>query len=134
MKPGEISAAEFEKLRNESASIFKFRIVTGSMAPLIPVGAAVIVDARAEINPRDIIVFWQDEKLICHVLWHENKIIQQNGQKIYVTRPLRGARRDFSILESHVLGKVLNYSLPAWRLWLMRWEDLRNLTRRRSSR
>jgi phage repressor protein C with HTH and peptisase S24 domain len=134
MKAGEISAGEFEKLRENSGPIFKFRIVTGSMSPLIPVGASVVVDGKAEIKPHDIIVFWHDEKLICHVLWHENKIIQKNGQKIYVTRPLRGSYRDFSILESQVLGRVVNYQLPRWRLWLMRWSDMGNLRRRRSSR
>lgn len=134
MKSGEVSYSDFQKLREGSGPIFKFRIVTGSMAPLIPVGAAVIVDGVAEIRPYDIIVFWQDDKLICHTCWHENKIIQRDGQKIYVTRPLRGARRDFSILQSQVLGKVVNYRLPRWRLWLMRWEDLRAVTRRRFSR
>jgi hypothetical protein len=134
MKAGEISVEEFEKLRLKIGPIFKLRIVTGSMSPLIPVGASVVVDGKAEIRPHDIIVFWHDQKLICHVLWHENKIIQKNGQKIYVTRPLHGAHRDFSILESHVLGKVLNYRLPGWRLWLMRWSDLRFFRMRRSSR
>lgn len=134
MKAGEISWEEFTKLRQDGGPVFKFRIVTGSMEPLIPVGASVIVDGQAEIKPHDIIVFWQDEKMICHVCWHENKVIQQDGQKIFVTRPLVGGRRDFSILESQILGRVLNYKLPTWRLWLMRWEDLRHLRRRRSSR
>jgi signal peptidase I len=131
MKTGELSFSEFQKLREASGPIFKFRVVTGSMEPLIPVGASVIVDGATEIKPHDIIVFWQDQKLICHVCWHENRVIRQEGQRIYVTRPLRGAFRDFSILQSQVLGKVLNFKLPVWRLWLMRLQDLNRLRRRR---
>ena len=134
MKAGELSFSEFKKLREENGPVFKFRIVTGSMAPLIPVGASVIVDGQAAIKPHDIIVFWQDEKLICHVCWQENKVIQQAGQKIFVTRALVGSQRDFSILESQILGRVLNYKLPTWRLWLLRWKDLRILRPRRSFR
>lgn len=130
MKPGEVSWADFEKLQRDSGPIYKFRIVTGSMAPLIPVGASVVVDSAADIKRHDIVVFWQDDKLICHVCWHENKVIQQCDQRIFVTRPLRGARRDFSILQNQILGKVLNYKLPRWRLWLMRWEDYRYLRKR----
>lgn len=127
MNKGEISWEEFEVLRQSQTPLYKFKIVTGSMDPLIPVGSTVIVDTTAEIKPSDIIVFWQDNKLICHIFWRKNKIISQNGQEILVTRPLFGRRMDLSITAPHVLGKVINHHLPFWRLWLIRWRDYRYL-------
>jgi len=126
---GEISFTEFEVLRDSKTPLYKFKIVTGSMDPLIPVGSSVFVDTTAAIRPTDIIVFWQENKLVCHILWSKNKIISENGQEILVTRPLYGRRRDLSILSTHVLGKVINYRLPLWRLWLIRWRDFRHLRR-----
>lgn len=127
MNKGEITWEEFEVLRQSKTPLYKFKIVTGSMDPLIPVGSNVVVDTTTEIKLSDIIVFWQDNKLICHILWRKNKIISQNGQEILVTRPLFGRRTDLSITANHVLGKVINYHLPLWRLWLIRWRDYRYL-------
>lgn len=125
MNKGEVTFEEFEALRDSKTPFHKFKIVTGSMSPLIPVGSTVFVDTTAAINPTDIIVFWQNRKLICHILWSKNKIISHDGEGILVTRPLDSGRRDLSILSSNVLGKVINYKLPLWRLWLLRWSDFR---------
>lgn len=127
MNKGKITWEEFEVLRQSKTPLYKFKIVTGSMDPLIPVGSNVVVDTTAEIKLSDIIVFWQDNKLICHILWRKNKIISQHGQVILVTRPLFGRRTDLSITANQVLGKVINYHLPLWRLWLIRWRDYRYL-------
>ncbi len=124
-----IGREEFEELRARQ-ELFKFRVVTGSMEPLIAIGSGVIVEVTADIKPHDIIVFWQDNKLICHVFWKKNEIIRSQGHEVLITRPLLGRAWDVSIQPSQVLGKVLNYKVPRWYLWRMYWADFRRFRKK----
>ncbi len=105
--------------------ILRFNVVTSSMEPLIPVGEKIIIDKTAELKQYDIIVFWQNEKLICHVLWHFNQRLKMGGSPIWVTRALKGIHWDLSIQPDHVLGKVVNHQLSFWWKLRLNWRDFR---------
>ncbi len=128
VKKGELSWEEFLRFKAAN-SVYRFIIVTGSMAPLIPVGSFVVVDAGASLKKGDIIVFWQDSKLVCHILWHENRLLLDHGEKLYATRSLKSAHFDITIRQSQILGGVLSHKLPwYWKLRLG-WHDFKRARR-----
>ena len=112
----ELSWEDFLKLKNSSVPLHKLSVVTGSMDPLIPVGAMVVVDKAASYQVHDIIVFWQNKKLIVHILWNINKSVKVRDQEVLVTRALRSRMLDLSISRENILGKVINYKLSFWHL------------------
>lgn len=124
MKVEGLSWEDFLKLKNVDDPILRFNVVTSSMEPLIEVGEKIIIDKSAELKQHDIIVFWQNEKLICHVLWHFNQRLTLGGSPIWVTRALKGVQWDLSIRPEQVLGKVVNYQLSFWWKLRLSWRDL----------
>lgn len=101
----------FLKLKKSSQVLIPFKVVTGSMEPLMPVGSKAIVDPSAPFRTHDIIVFWHNKKLIVHVLWSMNSRVLKNGHEIFVTRSLKSKRLDTSVTREQILGKVVNYKL-----------------------
>lgn len=89
--------------------LFKGQIVSGSMEPLIHIGDSIVVDVNAQDLKRyDIIVFYQDGKLICHFLWNINKIVQP---KLLQTKNLAQFGTDFPITMDDYLGRVVNFKI-----------------------
>jgi hypothetical protein len=120
-----LSWEDFLKLKKHSP-LYKFTVVTGSMAPLIPVGGEIVVDTVTTPKLGDIVVFWQEGLLICHILWHKNaRLTDARGVSVLSTRPLDSHHWDLSIRSEQMLGRVLNYQVPRWRLWLLKWRDWR---------
>ena len=96
-----------------SMPIFKGKIVSGSMEPVIKIGEEILVVVKAkDIKKFDIIVFKQNNKLICHYLWSINKMIDP---KLMQTRSLLGGK-DFPIREEDYIGKVVSHKLSVWRI------------------
>ena len=88
--------------------LFKGTVVTGSMIPVIKVGEAIKVEVKAKNLKRfDIIVFVQDQKLICHFLWQMNSKVLP---RLYQTRNMFGGR-DFPISEEDYIGKVISHKM-----------------------
>ncbi len=113
----EFSWEDFLKLKSSNEPLHKMSVVTGSMVPLIPVGATIVVDKTAEYHVNDIIVYWHSNKLIVHILWNINKSIKRNNQEILVTRSLNAISLDATISHEQVLGKVINYKLSLMNLF-----------------
>lgn len=91
-----------------SQPFFKGKIVSGSMIPVIQIGEEIVVDIKAkELKRFDIIVFVQDEKLICHYLWTMNKIVTP---LLLQTRSMGGAK-DYPIREEDYIGRVVSHRL-----------------------
>ena len=109
---------EFDKLKQDNPGYLPFVVVTGSMVPLIEVGEKIVVDTTVEPALMDIVVFWQNEKLVCHILWHKNKILSASNDEIWVTRSLKGLHSDLAITKSDVLGKVVSHKLSLY--WKVR--------------
>ncbi len=106
-----ITWEEFLKLKDSHEPFIRFNVVTGSMEPLIPVGTSIIVDPKADYKVNDIIVFWQNDKMIVHIFWHTNKSIKLKDKDILITRALNSRKLDLSITREQVLGKVVSHKL-----------------------
>lgn len=81
------------------------------MEPLIKIGDEIIVSVGEKNLKRfDIIVFYSEDRLICHYLWRMNKIVKPI---VFQTRSMSG-QFDRPLLEEYYLGKVLNFKLGWW--------------------
>ena len=99
----------FEELKK--LSLFKSKVVTDSMVPVIKVGEEVVIDVNAnDIKRFDIIVIYHDGKLICHYLWRKNKLVKPI---LLQTRNMSG-KLDYPVYETDYLGKVVNFRLSFW--------------------
>lgn len=91
--------------------LYKGKIVSNSMEPVIRVGEEVVVDVGAkDIQRFDIIVIYVEGKLICHYVWQVNRLVMP---KLIQTRNM-GGKLDFPVSEADYLGKVLNFKLNWW--------------------
>ena len=105
-----ISREQFEKLKE--LPIFKGKIISASMEPVIMTGEDVVIDVGAKDLKRfDIIVIFVDGKLVCHYLWQMNQIIKP---VLLQTRNMSG-RKDFPVYEEDYLGKVISHKISFWR-------------------
>jgi signal peptidase I len=99
-----------KKLKDEiiSRPFFRGKIITGSMIPVINIGEEITVEVKAKNLKRfDIIVFMQDDVLVCHYLWNINRFIQP---LLLQTRNISGGR-DYPIKEEDYIGKVLSHRM-----------------------
>ncbi|MBY0517938.1 MAG: S24/S26 family peptidase [Bacteriovoracaceae bacterium] len=121
---GKMTWEEFVEVK-KSQPLFKFSVITGSMVPVLQVGETVVVDVDSTIDIHDIIVFWQDGKLVCHTVWRKNRIIRDEGEEVWVTRGIASNMMDLSIKKSEILGKVISHKLPLWWKLKLRWRELK---------
>lgn len=94
--------------------MIKYKIISDSMTPLIPVGAEIEIESvkgTDHLERFDILVFKEDNKLICHYFWHINKVFDQG--KI-VTRNLKDGGRDIPFEFEKLHGRVINYKIRSW--------------------
>ena len=91
--------------------LFKGRIASDSMVPVIQVGEEIVIDVGVEdIKRFDIVVIFLDGKLICHYLWRKNKLVKPI---LLQTRNMSG-NLDYPVELKDYLGKVINYKLSLW--------------------
>lgn len=90
--------------------VLKYKIVSDSMAPLIPVGAEILIEAvkPEEIKRFDILLFEESPKLMCHYVWHVNKIFNKGE---ITTRNLSLGELDIPFEFCKVKGRVVNFKL-----------------------
>jgi signal peptidase I len=106
----EITAAQFKELKTRP--FFKGTLVSSSMEPVIKVGDNIVVEVNAQNLKRfDIIVIYQDGKLIAHFIWSINKVVKPI---LYQTRNLLG-HYDFPITEEDYLGRVVSHRITWFR-------------------
>lgn len=105
-----LTRGQFEEIK--SLPLFKGKVITDSMVPVIQVGEDIIVDVGEKSLKRfDIVVIYADGKLICHYLWNINSII---SPFVIQTRNMKGGY-DFPVKEEDYLGKVVSHRIPFWR-------------------
>ena len=98
-----------------SEPLFKGKIVSDSMEPVLKVGDLIVVDVKAAHLKRfDIIVFLTNGRLICHYLWQRNQVVRPI---LMQTRSLNGSI-DYPIGEDDYIGKVISHKLSLW--WKIR--------------
>ncbi len=101
-------------LRDRVGERVPFRVVSGSMRPLIPVGASVVVEIGADVRPGDVVLFWDGARPVCHVLWHKNRVPSATGKAVYLTCGLEGRGLDLAVEEDRLLGRVISHHLTWW--------------------
>jgi signal peptidase I len=111
------------KLRRDKR--IEVRVVTGSMEPVIQVGDELVIEEIHEpLELFDIIVYWNGSVYLCHFVWslnrHTNSHTNSKGEHWVVTRSLASSREDFPVLESDILGRVVDREIPFLRkLWIV---------------
>lgn len=104
-----ISREQFEAIKQ--LPLFKSKVVSDSMVPVIQIGEEVIIDVgNMDIKRFDIIVIYQNEKLVCHYLWQMNRYLKPI---LLQTRNMSG-RLDFPVKVEDYLGKVMSHRLSFW--------------------
>ena len=88
----------------------KYRVVSGSMEPLIQIGAELILERVKieDIRKFDILVFKETPVYMCHYVWHVNKTF---GKGDIITRDLKNGHFDDAFGFDKVLGRVVNYKI-----------------------
>ena len=102
----------------DSKGLLELQVISGSMEPVIMTNEKIIA-VRLEkhsttLKPFDIIVFWDGNRLICHYIWHINRLIRSNGVQVYVTRPYAGKGEDLPLTEAQVLGLVTSHRISSF--------------------
>lgn len=104
--------------------MLKYKIVSDSMSPLIPIGAEIeirkLVDGE-QLKKFDIILFKQDMRLVCHYFWHENKIFDKG---MINTRCIKNLDEDHPFARTQVIGVVTNFKIGNWLKFKMIIRDL----------
>lgn len=110
-----VSKEEFEKLKSDQKNFLKVKVLTPSMHPLIRVNDQVLIErvTTKEIKPYDILVFWQNNKLICHFF------IKKQGDQ-YICRGLNNKEYDEPIAQSEIFGIVIKPTVGSIRKFLLR--------------
>lgn len=104
-----ITREQFEEMKK--LPMFKSKVISNSMEPIIKIGDDVVIDVgNQNISRFDIIVFFHDGKLICHYLWQMNRIVKPI---LLQTRNMSG-KLDYPVTLDDYLGKVMNYKLSFW--------------------
>ena len=104
---------ELLKMALRKKGSVEIRLVSNSMAPLLPTGTT----ARLEpcdferVSRYDMIVFWYHGKLMCHCVWDFGSFPAANGEKTLITRGLANGESDDPVHESWILGKVVSHKV-----------------------
>lgn len=110
-----------------AGDLVPLEVITGSMEPLIPVGTKIVVDPGAVPARWDVVVYWDGARLICHVLWHCNRLVQSDGVATILAAPLEGRGVDLVVSVDKILGVAVGRRLTwPWRLRML-WARRRAL-------
>ncbi len=105
-----LSREEFEKLKE--LPFFRGKIISDSMEPVLNIGDMITVEVgRKELERFDLIVFYSQDKLICHYLWAMNRLVEPI---LLQTRSTKYGLRDYPIGFEDYLGKVVSHRLNTW--------------------
>ncbi|MBC77071.1 MAG: hypothetical protein CME64_13740 [Halobacteriovoraceae bacterium] len=115
-----ITKEEFNKIKSNFKKPRQVKILTGSMDPFIKAGDRVTIRPfnSEDLKEFDTIVFWQDDKLICHFLYKKEV---RSDSLVYHTKGLNSKELDSPVNEEQILGVVTAPTLPSWKKFLMRF-------------
>jgi signal peptidase I len=94
-----------------------FRIVSGSMVPVIAIGDLIEVERLPPGGVRalktfDIVLIEQKERLVCHYLAWVNETEDKDGSILCVTRGINSRTEDLPVPDSSLLGKIVSHRIP----------------------
>lgn len=115
-----VDESQFARLKNQLEKFGRRQVVlvSNSMSPILPTGSlAEIAPCRInELSRFEMIVFIDEKKLICHMVWNTNEFNSPGGERQIVTRGLLGGGFDLPVAESRILGKVISHRIAPWKL------------------
>lgn len=101
------------------AGELEITVVGKSMTPLYEANGQLVrikpITNLSELKRFDILIFWQNNKLIAHYYWKQNSYFVENvNDPDLVTRPLNPIKSfDHPIRFKHILG-VVPEKMPLW--------------------
>lgn len=110
--------------REETLSL---RVATGSMLPVLRIGQIITVKKvkLSELKKFDTLVFWQNEKIMCHFLWSMQKEAKSEELKL-ITKSIENPHEiDLPLKECLLLGRV-DVTIPLYikiKVWLKNLND-----------
>ncbi len=129
-----ISSEEFEGLKSLVAKrgSLEIRLVSGSMAPLLPTGSLARIEPCRfeELEKYDLVVFWYHGIVMCHCVWDRGVFPAANGERTLVTKGLANPVSDDPVRESWILGRVTSHATTPWQF---NWNLVKAKFRRRTS-
>jgi len=123
-----ITPHEFEvlKKRLKAGETLRFPIVSDSMSPAIKVGDFIeVIDLQRSPEPFDILVFLEEDKLICHIFVKAGSRFESTTAK-YLFRSLKYPYLDRPVSPELVLGLVQNFKLSGWQKLKFWWNFFRS--------
>jgi hypothetical protein len=105
-----ISQENFDnaKVKLEKTGSIEVSVFGTSMLPIILPGEKIRLKPIPEkLNVFDIIIFLQQDILVCHFIWHFNRS-NKKQERTLITRRYNGLGYDFPVIESKILGIVTN--------------------------
>ena len=100
------SLEDFLKLKASFKKNRKVKILSGSMEPFIYKNDVVTIANKSVklLKKGDVIVFWKDNKLICH-LFHRFNIFE--NKECLITKGINSKRYDSPVLQKFYLGIII---------------------------
>ena len=86
-----------------------FKVISGSMSPLIKIGDMLIVSAQQETYETfDVVLFKRSSKLVVHYIWR-NQLERNNT---FITRSFENIYSDEEpVAKDEIVGKVTNFKI-----------------------
>ncbi len=119
-----ISEEQFQGIKRQflQQKMVTCQVVSDSMEPIIMTGDMITVALPTQpLRLFDILVFYQNKKLICHLFVKESQLSKDE----YLTSSYNGIVFDFPVKASEVLGVVVSHRLSFFQkigfLLKMRW-------------
>lgn len=108
-----VSLNDYKFLKKTLKENTKTKILSSSMEPYIYKDEIVEVSPTSieDLRIGDVIVFWRDDKLICHILVG----IDLTKEDSFFTKGLSNNRLDPALNKDYILGKVSKPRLGAFR-------------------
>ncbi len=115
-----VTKEQFNEIKSKLCKPTPVNILTGSMSPFIEAGDTIWIRPfdRNNLKKLDTIVFWSEDKLICHFFYKKEKI---EDKWVYFAKALNSKRLDAPFNEDEILGIAIRPQLPSWKKFLMRF-------------
>jgi signal peptidase I len=99
------SLEDFLELKSSFNSNKKVRILSGSMEPFIYKDDIIIVSPKEidSLQKGDVIIFWKDNKLICHLFHRFEKVLSQD---CLITKGINSKKYDSPVQRKFFLGVI----------------------------
>lgn len=95
------------KIKLDQEDTLSLRVASDSMEPILKTGQIIQVKKikSHELKKFDTIVFFQNEKIMCHFLWAIQ--IDAEGKTLLITKSIKNPKEiDLPLKENLLLGKV----------------------------